>query len=258
MFAWTAPGLAQDATPAVTPPIVEEAVKNPSAACFQPPPLLRFDQYDGPFQKTVGTFYRTLERKAVHPPHYKPGAVLCSLETKDKFILFVHDATDPLAFLTAGFNAGLDQAQNHDPTFGQGGEGYGKRFGAALAGQAAQRFFTDFAYPAMFSEDPRYYRLAHGSARTRFFHAIEHTIVAHRDNGHYEFNFSEWLGVATASALSDTIHPGNQRGFAPAAERAGFAIGTDMGFDVLREFWPDIARKLKMPFRDNGEPPAFH
>jgi hypothetical protein len=25
-----------------------------------------------------------------------------------------------------------------------------------------------------------------------------------------------------------------------------------MGFDVLREFWPDISRKFKLPFR--GEP----
>jgi len=254
--AWTASGQAQDPAPAPAPPIDEQVVKNPAASCFEPPPLVRFDQYRGPFQKTVGTFYRTLERKAVHVPHYKTGTVLCSLALKDKFLLFVHDSSDPLAFLTAGFNAGLDQAQDRDPTFGQGAEGYGKRFGASLAGQTAEKFFSDFAYPAIFSEDPRYYRLVHGSTKERFLHAIGHTFIAHRDNGHHEFNFSEWLGAATGAALSDTYHPGNQRGFGPAAERVGYTIGMDMGFDVLREFWPEIAHKLKMPFRDSGEPLA--
>lgn len=256
LCAWTVPAGAQEPEPAPVAPIEEQVVKNAAGACFQPPPLVRFDEYSGPFQKTVGTFYRTLERKAVHLPHYKPGAILCSLEPRDKFFLFVHDSFDPLAFLTAGFNAGLDQGQNNDPTFGQGAEGYGKRYAAAFAGQTAQRFFSDFAYPAIFSEDPRYYRLAHGTRRQRLIHAVGHTFIAHRDNGRHIFNFSEWLGAATSSALSPTYHPGNERGFGAAAQRAGFEIGTDMGFDVLREFWPEIARKLRMPFRDSGEPAA--
>lgn len=68
-----------------------------------------------------------------------------SLEPGDKFAWFVHDAFDPLSFLMAAFYAGIDQAQNLDPTFGQRPEGYGKRFGADFAGQASWRFFTDFA-----------------------------------------------------------------------------------------------------------------
>lgn len=53
--------------------------------------------------------------------------MLCTLEVKDKLLLFVQDTLDPVTFLNVGFNAGLDQAQNADPTFGQGAEGYGKR-----------------------------------------------------------------------------------------------------------------------------------
>ena len=202
----------------------------------------------------MGTFARTLERKALHT-HYKPGTPLCSLEPKDKFILFIYDNFDPLSFLTAGFNAGLDQAHDQDPTFGQGVEGYGKRFGANFAGQTSQRFFTDFAYTAIFSEDPRYYRLAHGSGEKPILHAVGHTFLAHRDNGKHMFNFSEWLGTTSAVALSNTTyHPSNEGGFAPAARQVGYAVVTDMGFDVLREFWPEIACKLRMPFRDRREP----
>jgi hypothetical protein len=216
--------------------------------------MVRWQDYDGPLKKTVGAFAGRLERKSAHPPHYKPGAVLCSFAPKDKFILFVQDTIDPVTFLSVGFDAGTDQAQNSDPTFGQGAAGYGKRFGANFAGEASSTFFKDFAFPSLFSEDPRYYRLVHASGGRRLFHAMRHAFVAHRDNGKQMFNFSEWLGTTSAVALSNTFHPGNQRGFAPAAERVGWSVLTDVGFDVLREFWPEISRKCRLPFRGGQEP----
>jgi len=231
----------------------EETTKNVAAPCLEPPPLLGWEDYHGPFQKVVGAFAGKLELKSVHPPHYRPGTVLCSLEVKDKFMLFVRDTFDPISFFEAAFNAGLDQASNRDPTFGQGAGGYGRRFAADFAGQTTWRFFTDFAYPTIFSEDPRYYRLIHGSGRQRFLHAVEHTFVAQRDSGKHMFNFSHWLGTATAVALNDAYHPGNERGFTPALRVSGYALAAGMGFDVLREFWPDIAHKLHMPFRDTRE-----
>jgi len=63
---------------------------------------------------------------------------------------------DPVTFLSAAFSAGMEQVSNRDPTFGQGAAGYGKRFAANFADQASSKFFKDFAYPSIFSEDPRY------------------------------------------------------------------------------------------------------
>jgi len=240
--------------PAAPVPLQEQTTKNAAAPCVEPPPVVRLEDYDGPLKKIVGTFARKLERKSVHQPHYKPGAILCSLEPKDKFVLFVRDTFDPVTFLVSGFNAGIDQAENEDPTFGQGAAGYGKRFGANFADQASFKFFKDFAYPSIFSEDPRYYRLGHGGGGKRFLHAVEHAFAAHRDNGKRMFNFSEWLGTTTAVVLSNVYHPGNQRGFAPATRLVAYSIIEDVGFDVLREFWPEISRKFRLPFRGQQEP----
>ncbi|MGD1091072.1 MAG: hypothetical protein ABSB35_03660 [Bryobacteraceae bacterium] len=153
-------------------PSQEQTREAKQATRLEPPPLLRWEDYQGPFKELAGTLDRKIERKSAQPPHYKPGVV---------------------SFLSAGFNAGLDQAATQDPTFGQGAAGYGKRFGADFAGQTASRFFGDFAYPTIFSEDPRYYRLGHDSARSRILHAAEHTLVSHRDNGKHMFNFTEWI-----------------------------------------------------------------
>jgi hypothetical protein len=249
---------AQDApAPAPPPqqtstPLQEEVIQKAPAACVQPAPMVGIKDYDGPLKKLVGTFARPLERKSVHPPNYKPGVKLCTLKFTDKFALFVQDSLDPVVFLGTAFDAGIDQAENTDPSYGQGAEGYGRRYGAEFAGQASSRFFKDFAYPWIFSEDPRYYRLAHGKAGRRLLHALEHAVVAHRDDGTRMFNFSEWLGTASTVVLSNTYHPDNRRGFAPAAERVGYSVLQDMGFDVLREFWPEISRKFKLPFRGQG------
>jgi hypothetical protein len=172
-------------------PLPEQTELNATAPCLEPPPMVRLEDYNGPLKKTVGIFAQKLERKSVRAPHYKPGAILCSLEVKDKFILFVMDSIDPVSFLDVGFNAGLAQAQDEDRAFGQGAAGYGKRFAAGFADQAASKFFTDFAYPAIFS---------------------------------------------------------------PAASSVGSNVLQDMGFDVLREFWPEISHKFKLPFRDQPGP----
>jgi hypothetical protein len=231
----------------------KEASKNEAMPCVEPPPLVSLRDYNGPLKKTVGVFARALERKSVHPPHYKPGVVLCSLELKDKFVLFVQDSLDPVTFLSSGFWAGMDQASDRDQTFGQGASGYGKRFAATFADQASSKFFRDFAYPSIFSEDPRYYRLAHGSGGKRFLHAAGHVFVAHRVDGTHMPNYSEWLGTASAVALSNAYHPGNERGVGSAAKRVGYSFIQDIGFDVLREFWPEISRKFKLPFRGENE-----
>jgi len=208
-----------------------------------------WEDYNGKFSKLVGTFARKLERKSVHPPHYKPGAVLCTLGAKDKFFLFLQDSIDPSTILGGAFNAGIGQAENDDRSYGQGAAGYGKRFAANLADQAQSEFIKDFAYALIFKEDPRYYRLIHGSTGKRLLHAIDHAFVAHREDGTQMFNVTQWLGTTTSAVLSNTYHPDNHRGVAPIASRVGFSVLNDMGYDILREFWPDISRKFKLPFR---------
>ena len=227
----------------------ELATKNATAPCLEPPPLPGLVDYEGPMRKTVGVFARALERKSVREPHYKADAMLCSLDLGDKFLLFVDDSLDPVMFLSAGLDAGIDQASDRDPSFGQGPAGYAKRFGADLADRVSSKFFKDFAYPAIFHEDPRYYRLGQGSAGKRLLHAAEHLFIAHQPDGTRMFNYSEWLGTITSAALTNLYHPGNKHTVGPTARNVSYQFAADIGFDVLREFWPDIARELKLPFR---------
>lgn len=247
--------------PSVPPAIAEQAVQNPNAPCVQPPPPVTWRDYKGPFAKTVAVYAQRLERRSVGPGsqpqrHYKPGVLLCTLETKDKFWLFVQDSTDAVAFINATWNAGVSQVQNTQPTFGRGFTGYLDRFGGKMAGQTSSNFFKDFLYPTIFQEDPRYYRLGAGSPKRRIVHAMSHVVIAHSENGNRMFNFSEWLGDATVTVLSNTYLPDNRRGVAPVAESMASGMTYDMAYDILREFWPEIAKTFHLPFREQNDPPV--
>jgi hypothetical protein len=217
--------------------------------CDKPAEMFNIDDYEGPFNKFVARVSHKFDIKTVHVPHQHPHKRLCSLDAGDKFQLFLDDTFEPVNFLDAGWDAGWAQLANDDPTFGQGAAGYGKRYGVALLDNVSGDFFGTFFYPALFRQDPRYYRVAHGPTHVRLFHAMRHVFVAHSDSGHLMFNFSEWFGTASSKSLSNLYHPGNDRGFGTTAQRVGISIGTDMGFDVLREFWPELAHIFHLPFK---------
>jgi hypothetical protein len=222
--------------------------------CVDPGRLFSAADYRGPFRKIVVYFSRKLEIKTVHSQDHS-GKNLCLFGPIEKFNLFIKNNLEPVTFIGAGFNAGIAQAGDDDPTFGQGMAGYGKRYAAALADTASSDFFHTFLFPVLFRQDPRYYRRLEGSASQRFGHAVSHVFIARSDSRHNMFNFSEWLGTVSAVALANTYHPGNRRGMGPAAQRIGISIGSDLGFDVLREFWPEIVRKFHLPFRQRDDVP---
>ena len=150
--------------------VVRKPTVNSAITCVEPPPTFQLSDYNGPLSKTVAVFGRQLDLRSVHAPRYKSGEILCSLKLKDKFILFVRDTFDPGTFVAAGFIAGFGQAINQDPSFGQGWGSYGKRFGTDFLDQGSFKFFNDFAYPSLFGEDPRYYRLIEGTPKQRLWH----------------------------------------------------------------------------------------
>jgi hypothetical protein len=225
--------------------------------CVHPSPMVSVQDYTGPFRRVVLFVARKPEIKTVQTP-LQAGRI-CSLAPRQKFHLFIRNTFEPVTIISSAFDAGLAQAQDTDPTFGQGAEGYGKRIGAAMADRVSSDFFHTFAFPVIFRQDPRYYRLGQGTTGGRTGHALTHVFVARNDSGKKMFNYSEWLGTTASVALGNTYHPGNRRGVGPASGRVAISVGTDVGFDLLREFWPELVRKFKLPFREPGkqttEPP---
>ena len=167
-----------------------------------------------------------------------------ALTTKEKFNLFVKSSTDPFVFVAVGFQAGLTQATDGFDDYGQGAAGYGKRYGATLADNTSSNFFANFAYPVLFKEDPRYFRLGEGTVKHRILYALEQEFVCHTDKGGRSFNFSNVLGAFTAGGISNLYYPPEDRGAGLTMSRSAIALAYGSAGGLISEFWVDIDKKL--------------
>jgi hypothetical protein len=164
----------------------------------------------------------------------------------------VKDSFDyPLYFLGGAF-ALQGQIDNDDPSYGQGLKGFAKRYAADYGDQMIGNMMTEGIFPVMLHQDPRYFRMAQGSVGKRTWYALTRIFVAHDDNGKLDFNYSEWMGNATGVAISQAYHF-DDRNATAATGKLLEQCGVDAVSQVLKEFWPDVKRKLFK--KSQGDPP---
>jgi hypothetical protein len=162
----------------------------------------------------------------------------------EKFRLFARSAFDPVNFAVIGTQAGISQARDSFPGYGQGAVGYGKRYGAAFTDSVDANFFSNFFYPTLLKQDPRYFRLGKGTVKHRIWYAIKQEFVAHTDAGDRAFHFSNVLGALTAGGISNAYYPVADRGFGLTLSRCGIAWLYGVGGGIFSEFWPGIQNKI--------------
>jgi hypothetical protein len=166
------------------------------------------------------------------------------ISTSEKFKIAAKDAFDPGTFALAAAFAGVGQLNNSDRTFGQGVKGYAHYWATSYADYAVGDFMTEAIYPALLHQDPRYFRKGKGSGMSRLGYAASQIFVTHNDSGKLAPNYSELLGNSTAVAISMSYYP-DSRNAGDAATKLGTQLGVDMASNILKEFWPDLSRKLK-------------
>jgi hypothetical protein len=181
--------------------------------------------------------FLTLENADSAPP----------LSAGGKFKAVAKGAFDWGQFIWYGVLSGISQAENSEPGFHQGAEGYGKRYGAYLADGSIENFMVGAALPSLFHQDPRFYQSSKGTFRHRFFYAASRILITRGDNGAKEFNFSEVVGSALASGISTySYHPRSDRTIPNTASVWASQVAYDTLSIEFKEFWPDIRKKLHL------------
>ena len=155
---------------------------------------------------------------------------------KQKFQLSARSLIDPITFLTVAGIAGVEQNRNTFPAYGSGIEGYGKRYGAALANHATSNLLAKALYPSIFHQDPRYFYKGTGSSPSRAFYAVSCAFVTRGDAGNRMPNYSHILGGFTAAAISNLYYPEADRGASLVLVNGLVDIGADAAANLIREF----------------------
>jgi hypothetical protein len=168
------------------------------------------------------------------------------LTAGQKFKVVARGVFDPTEFVLVAFVAGLGQASDSDPSYGQGAQGYAKRYGTAYGDNAIENFMAYAVFPSLLHQDPRYYQLGHGGFKKRAGHALSRVVITRSDSGQAQFNYSEIFGAASAAAISTyTYHPQSERSFGNVATVWVTQMGWDAATYMVKEFWPDLRKKSK-------------
>jgi hypothetical protein len=167
------------------------------------------------------------------------------LSPGQKYRLFFRSAFDPWAFGLTAFVAGIGQAQDSNPQWRGGMEGYSKRWGAGYADYFMGNFFGNAVLPAWWHEDPRYFQKGTGSTTSRVLWAATSTVWCRRDNGTWGPNYANLAGNMIGAAIANVYYPESERTVSDTITR-GLTVSAEgiVGSEVI-EFWPDMVRRYR-------------
>jgi hypothetical protein len=183
---------------------------------------------------------------------YVPDAA--PLNARQKFRLAWKSTIDPVTILIVGAVAGVEQAQNHFRGYGQGAEGYGKRFGAGYGDTVSSTFIGGAILPTLLKQDPRYFYKGTGTNGSRILYAIANSVICKGDNRRWQPNYSNILGNLAAGGISNLYYPAEDRnGAGLTFENAAIGIGATAIANLFQEF---VVRKFtrKVPNIDPATP----
>lgn len=170
------------------------------------------------------------------------------LSHAEKFGLFWRDLLHWETHVSLALDAGVSLATNDRPFLGRGGYGFLRRYGFNMADEANATFFGAFLFPRFFHEDPRYIPMDHGTKRARIAYALSRIVITRNDAGRSELNKSLILGTVVSTAISSAYYSpvGGSTGAGVIFANAGISLASDAGFNLFKEYWPNVSRKLRL------------
>jgi len=165
------------------------------------------------------------------------------LKQSERNRLYLKSLINPFGYVKAGFSAGLDQWNDKPREWEQGASGYGKRYANIIGQYMIQRTLT-FGLESALHEDNRYF----GSGKKGFWprtgYGLASGLLARHDDGSRHLSISQMGGVAGSAFLSRLWQPPSQDSAGDAAVSFGITMSTNIGFGVVKEFLPDLARAI--------------
>jgi hypothetical protein len=166
------------------------------------------------------------------------------LTPAQKFQVFVHHTYAPQTFATAAVDSIAYKITGDDPHYEHGFPGLAQHYAVELATSESDVFFERFLIPTLLRQDPRYFRAPALPFLKRVLYSMSRVVITRADDGSQTFNYSRVAGGAASQAIADIYVPGQKQGLEPIGNRVLFDMGTDAGFNLLHEFWPDVRHKL--------------
>ena len=173
-----------------------------------------------------------------------PNIAFVPLTVKEKWKLFAKESYDPFTGASALIGAAFSQRENDHPKYGNGGQAYAQRVGAAVTDFTTQNLYST-ALASVLHQDLRYYRK--GPRKNIFYrtgYSMSQVVLTRQDSGKRAFNFSGVFGMGLGIATSNLYYPHDSRTTRVMESRIGTSFMGGVIGNMLAEFWPDIRTRL--------------
>jgi hypothetical protein len=161
-----------------------------------------------------------------------------------KFELFGNQSISPETILVSATSAGFEQWRNSPAAYGQGAEGYGKRFGSYMATNASSSFFGTFLAASVLRQDPRFFPQGHPTFWGSVKYSARRLVITRSDSGKDVFNASGLFGPLAGETLANVYLPKTEQTGAKTGERYGTDLAWKFAGNMFKNYWPTIFRDL--------------
>lgn len=195
---------------------------------------------------TLAVFVMLDKKSIVFPDIVADSA---RMSTGQKFKLFVDNSISLHTLAESSLGAAISQAADSPTGYGQGGDGYAKRFGSSMASQASSNFFGTFLLASALHQDPRFFPERDPTFGRSVKYSVKRIFVTRNDEGRDVANWSGLLGPLLSEGLANAYWPERDRTARQTFQRYGIDLAVQMGGNMLRDYWPVFFRKVR------GSPP---
>jgi hypothetical protein len=196
----------------------------------------------GQSKSTTGEIIGFMTNRSLIFPDIATSAA--PLSAGQKFKLFLNESVSPASFVYSAISAGFNQWRDVPHDYGQGAQGYGKRFGESMARSASQSFFGTFVTSSILHEDPRFFPQYHPTLWGSVKYAARRIVVTRTDSGRSTFNVAGFVGPIATEALANTYLPRSEQTGAKAAERIGSDLAWKFAGNMFKNYWPTLFKDL--------------
>jgi hypothetical protein len=221
-------GLAQETQTAPKSPDTPSAGQAGSSAPRKIPPVALFEKLD--------------KKSIVFPDIVADSA---RMSTGRKFKLFVDDSISLHTLAESSLFAAISQAADSPHGYGQGGDGYAKRFGASMASGASSNFLGTFLLASALHQDPRFFPERDPTFGRSVKYSVQRILVTRNDEGRDVANWSGLVGPLLSEGLANAYWPEQDRTAHQTFQRYGIDLAVQFGGNMFREYWPVFFRKVR-------------
>ena len=160
---------------------------------------------------------------------------------KERFHRYVAGTFSAESLLRSAAGAAILQGTDTPTEWGQGAEGYARRFGNSYA-QQVMRHTLMYGASDLLGEDNRYIMSGLTGKGPRLRYAVESSFLARKADGTRRVSWSRLGSYVAVAFISREWQPHSTNGAQNAASSLATSLGSEVGFNIAREFLPRFFR----------------